>query len=143
MRTNKKLLAASVLASGALVSAGIGVGTAASAPSTHTLSFRAIQLNGHNVGKNGFINTEKDVKNGKYIGNDILDGTYNRSTGAVTTTVSLALKGGTLTGHFKATGNTAIHGKVIGGTGKYKGVTGTLSGTNGPHGSENVTIVYS
>jgi hypothetical protein len=143
MRATKKMVAASALATGALVTTGIGVGTAASAPSSHTLKFRAIKLTGHNFTKTTFVQTEKDVSHGKFIGNDILDGKFNPKTNKLSATVSAAFKGGTITAKFSASGNGPIHGTIVGGTGKYNGVTGTLDGTSGPHGSENVTFVYS
>jgi hypothetical protein len=143
MRATKKMIAASAFATGALVTTGIGVGTAVSAPSSHTLKFRAIKLTSHGFGKTSFVQTEKDVSKGKFIGNDILDAKFNPKTNGLRGVVTAAFKGGTITASVSGADPNPLTGKILSGTGKYNGISGTLTATSGSHNSENVTLVYS
>jgi hypothetical protein len=142
MQRTRQLMVGTV-AAGSLAVAGIGTAFAASSASTHTLTFTAIQTTSHNIGKTGFINAEKDVSHGKYLGNDIVTGTFNAAQGVAKAHVALAIKGGFIYGSFTIDQQgTLSHGKVTGGTGKYAGVTGTINGTAASQTREKVTVTY-
>jgi hypothetical protein len=135
-----------VATAGALGVAGIGTGVAMATSSTtsHTLKFNSVQISTKQFGFH-FVDADKDMRHGKQIGNDIVDGVFNPQTQTFKINFAGALKGGIIYG--RGTGNAAtgaFTGKVTGGTGKYKGVKGTAKGTG--YGSQNqnehLTLVY-
>jgi hypothetical protein len=122
----------SIAAAGAAVAlAGAGAvllpGVASAHSTTHTLKFTAVQLKSANFSQTAGGSAEKDVNSaGKVIGFDVIniqvDPTTHKPAGAVT----LSLNGGFLYGTLKLTNN-PIHGTVTGGTGTFKGATGTIT----------------
>jgi hypothetical protein len=141
--TRKRLIGTGAIAAGSLVSAGIGVSVAASSAPTHTLSFKSVQLTSHSLGKTGFINTGKEVRHGKFIGNNIVDGRYDATTKTAALSIAVGLKGGLIYAHASVDNQGVIsHGKVTGGTGTYKGITGTLTVTSAGKKNKNITITY-
>lgn len=60
-----------------------------------------------------------------------------------TATVALDIKGGFLYGALATTNGTTYSGKVTGGTGPYKGATGTINVKAGAGNKASITIVYS
>jgi hypothetical protein len=143
--TRKRLIGTGVIAAGSLVSAGIGVSVAASSAPTRTLSFKSVLLTSHSVSETRgiSINTGKDVQHGKFIGNTVSVGRYHANTRTVAVSVAFALEGGLIYAHAVVTNHGVIRdGKVTGGTGDYKGISGTLTGTPRNKKSSNMTITY-
>jgi hypothetical protein len=141
--TRKRLIGTGAIAAGSLVSAGIGVSVAASSTPTHTLSFKSVQLTSHNVGKTSFINTGKEVQHGKFIGNNVVDGRYDVTTNTGVLSIAVALKGGLIYAHADVDSHGVIsHGKVTGGSGTYKGITGTITVTSASKKTKDITITY-
>jgi hypothetical protein len=111
---------------------------------SHVLKFTAVMQKQTRLGKTGFAEDEKDVKNGKVIGFDVINATFISSSTAKGG-VTLSTKGGFLYGTLKFTNNPVTTGKVTGGTGKFKGATGTITGKDlNKKGTRTaVTITYS
>jgi hypothetical protein len=121
MRARTYLAAASATAAIAAASAAMPAFAADTAG--HTLRFDAVQVARHAFGKTTAAVLDKDVQAGKIIATDGLDWSGR------TATVALALSHGYLYGRFTINATTgAFAGKVTGGTGAYRGDTGTISG---------------
>ena len=125
---------------GALVLPAVASATSAS----HTLKFTAVTKRSVTFTRTTFGVQETDVsRTGKTIGFD--DG-YIRLTGTNTATVHAAIdiQGGFLDVRFAATnGGKTFSGKVTGGTGAFKGATGTITGKAITSMKTAVTIIYS
>jgi hypothetical protein len=87
---------------------------------------------------------ETDVNSmGKIIGFDDVNVTFTSRTSA-TARVTVDIKGGFLYGTVTSTnGGKTFAGKVTGGTGPYKGATGTITGKAITSSKTAVTIIYS
>jgi hypothetical protein len=146
MRTSKagrRILVGSI-AAGSLATAGAGIGVAATASApTHTLRFTAVQISSKNLSQTKFVNVDKDRSHGKFIGNDVLQGRFNNTTHTAKIGVAAAFRGGFIYGNFISNEQGDLsQGKVTGGTGKYKGVKGTITGHAITSTKEAVTITY-
>lgn len=89
----------------------------------------------------GFVETDVNAA-GTTVG---FDETYVTSTGKNTGTLKVAfdISGGFLYGALTSTdGGKTFTGKVTGGTGVFKGATGTITGSNLTSNKTAVTIVY-
>jgi hypothetical protein len=125
-----------IAAIGATALAGTGAfvlpALASTSSATHTLKFISVTKNavGFTKATGGQQDTDVNAK-GKTIGFDEL---YFKATSKTTVAVNVALDttGGllyaTLTFHFKT--GTSTNGKVTGGTGAFKGATGTITAKN-------------
>jgi hypothetical protein len=111
---------------------------------SHTLKFTAVTVKRVAFTKTNFGGQETDVNStGKTIGFDDVNITF---TGASTAkgNVAVDLKGGFLYGAIATTnGGKTFRGKVTGGTGPYKGATGTITAKEISTTKTAVTIVYS
>jgi len=124
----------------ALATAGLlaGPALASSATPTHTLQFTTHTITQHSVGKNGQVELDKDTHGGKVVAYDMLD--FGRSNDA---DVSLGLPGGFLYGHLTFNTKTgAVTGKITGGSGAYRGDTGTVKGVPVGKSVSSVTVKY-
>jgi hypothetical protein len=128
----------------AAAAGGMGMNAALASGTTHTLSFKSVQLKSVSPSKTTFVDMDKVVVKGTTIGGDVLSCKLRPTAHDYGCSVSLALKGGQIYGTFAVGGGVDnLHGgKVVGGIGAYKGVTGTITGTNAGHGNENVTVTY-
>jgi hypothetical protein len=123
----------SIAAAGAAaVLAGTGallLPAVASAHSTaHTLKFTAVSLNSANFSKTDAGEIHKDVNGaGKIIGFDQIYFHVDPATHKPSGGVTLDTNGGFLYGTLKFTNNPVQTGKVTGGTGSFKGATGTIT----------------
>jgi hypothetical protein len=144
MHVAKRWIATSAIGAGALATAGLGVADALTAHATHTLTFKSVQLSSFNTAKTSFVNVDKDVVKGKKIGGDILSCKANATFTHIHCNFAGAFKGGIIDGTFNLTQahNNLHNGKITGGVGKFKGVTGTITGTASGKNNENVTITY-
>ena len=141
----------SIVAAGAAVVLG-GTGAAllpavASASSaTHTLAFTAVQVKSVSFTKTTGANQETDVKAGKTVGFDMI---YFAATSATSAAVNITvdISGGFLYGTATVSNKTGAvtNGKVTGGTGAFKGATGTIKAKalNKAGTRHAVTITYS
>jgi hypothetical protein len=129
MSTTKHLVVAS-LAAGTVALTGAGAAIAATSSSEHTLSFTSEATGTTTHFGRQFVNTDKEVKGGHTIGDDVVSGTVHPKANTISGTVAVALKGGQIYARF--TGNLMngkLAGKITGGAGKFKGIAGTITGT--------------
>jgi hypothetical protein len=141
LRTSLAAAGAAVVLSttGALV-----LPTVASAHSASTtLKFTAVTKARVTFTKTTFGLQETDVNStGKTIGFDDLYITGTSPTSA-TVNVTFDTKGGFLYGVVTTTNGTTYSGKVTGGTGAFKGATGTITAKSISSNKTAVTIIYS
>ena len=106
------------------------VPAAASAQSvTHTLQFTAVQQKSASFSGTTAGEAENDVnKAGKIIGFDVIYIVFNPKTHTASGGLTLDTNGGFLYGTLEFTNSPVTHGKVTGGTGRFKGATGTITG---------------
>jgi hypothetical protein len=121
MRARNYLALAAAAAVTATASAAIPA-LAAPATARHTLHFDAVQVYAHQFSASSHIELDKDVSGGKVIGTDELDWSGNNAA------VALALGKGFLYGRFTVSNSGIISGSVTGGTGAYRGASGSISG---------------
>lgn len=143
MLRSAKLVAAVGVAS-ALAVTGISGGFASASSPTHTLKFTSVQTSEKDFG-NEFVDADKDVQNGKVIGYDVVNGIADTKSETITVDFAASLHGGVLLGHGVGSFKTGkLTGKITGGTGKYKGIVGTVTGqATGPtDDNEKLIIVY-
>jgi hypothetical protein len=124
------------LAATGLLATGLGGASALNSASAtapvHTWKFVAIQTGSHSLGKFTFAGTDKDRTKGKVVGFDTITGRFHVRTRTVDIDFALARKGGLMFGHVVGTEAGEFTGTVRGGTGRYKGATGTVTGHNAP-----------
>jgi hypothetical protein len=131
---NRSPRAALALAAAVLTGTGVAVapqlGSAAPArATTHTLKLLAHQTANHNIGPNRFVSadTDRSPATGKVRGYDSITGSFNFTTHKVKIDAAVALKGGLITAHLVGSGDSnVLDGVITGGTGKYKGIKGTI-----------------
>jgi hypothetical protein len=127
----RKRLIAAVGAAALLGGAGAVVvpAIASAKPVTHTLKFTAVQTNTATFSRTTGGNAEKDVnKAGKIIGFDVIYFKFDPKTNTASGGVTLDTNGGFLYGVLKFSNGPVTHGTVTGGTGIFKGATGTIVG---------------
>jgi hypothetical protein len=109
-----------------------------------TLKFTAVSKAMVTFTKTNFGGQETDVNStGKTIGFDDVNITFT-GTNTAKGTVALDIKGGFLYGTIATTnGGKTFTGKVTGGTGPYKGATGTIAAKSISSTKTAVTVVYS
>jgi hypothetical protein len=145
MNIAKRWLVVGAFGAAAVAAGGMGLNEALAAGATHTLSFKSVQLKSVNTSGNTFVGIGKDVVKGKPIGGNLLSCKVRPTAHNFRCSLSFAIKGGQMYGSFilltSGTDNLK-DGKITGGVGAYKGVTGTLTGTSAGHSNENVTVTY-
>ena len=96
---------------------------------THTLKFTAVQQKSASFSGTTAGEAENDVnKAGKIIGFDVIYIVFNPKTHTASGGLTLDTNGGFLYGTLEFTNSPVTHGKVTGGTGRFKGATGTITG---------------
>ena len=143
----------SIIAAGAAVVLGttgaLVVPAMASANSaTHTLKFTAVQKAGVRFTKTSQGSQETDVNaTGKTIGFDMIYLAAAASTSTAAANITVDITGGFLYGTATVSLKTGVvsNGKVTGGTGAFKGATGTITAKslNKAGTKHAVTITYS
>ena len=123
----------SIAAAGAaVVLAGAGAvllpAVASAHSTTHTLKFTAVSLNSAKFSKTAAGEIHKDVNSaGKIIGFDEIYFQVDPATHKPSGGVTLDTNGGFLYGTLKFSNNPVQTGTVTGGTGSFKGATGTIT----------------
>jgi hypothetical protein len=129
---------------GTALVAGAATASARQATTTHTLTLRSHQISSTQVGNNGSLQADRDLRNGHTIGYDAISCHFDFKTSRAHCRVAVALANGTLAGRFtlRADNNTA-QGEIVNGTGAYAGVTGTISARPVKHSNDSVvTLQY-
>jgi hypothetical protein len=144
---NKTAIAAAALA-GATALTGASVSSSA-APSTeakaaHVFKWSVRPLAEHQTGDNSFTQSEvvRSRRTHKIVGYDALRGRFYPAKDMVKIHVAFALKGGIIVarGHLDFNVTDAFHGTVVSGTGKFKGITGTMTARDQANDSTFVTL---
>jgi hypothetical protein len=142
MRRNGKLVAVTAM-TGVLAVTGVGVGVAASSAKTHTLTVKSTPVSVKFLPHGHFVDADKDTAGGTYIGTDAVSGLYEKKAKREKGQVAFALSGGIIYASFTVNAKTGIlTGKLTGGAGKYRRVTGTIKGTPVGKQSTLVTVTY-
>jgi hypothetical protein len=98
---------------------------------THTLRFTSVTEKQVSLSKTTGAEQDKALNSkGKLIGFDEIYSTFNPKAQTGKGTVVLDIKGGFVYGVLDFGAGSTTTGKVTGGTGKFKGVTGTIVGTD-------------
>ena len=134
-------LAAGALAAGSLTLAGDAA--AAPAGKAHTVTIKAHETSGHDNRKTGhFVESDRDTRNGSWWGDDVVQGHIDLAAHAAIGYVTISRLTGTIRLKFRQTDNGALSGKILGGTGKYKTITGTVTGNQVSQKVTKVTLNY-
>jgi hypothetical protein len=127
----------------------VGVGGAATLPAsgsnkttTHTLRLNSISKGQHQVGGRSFTGIDVDKRHGKVLGYDTLSGKFNVKTHIAVLDVAAALRGGLLYIHGRSTEAGDFTGRVTGGTGRFHGAAGTVTGTQVNNNTTKIVIHY-
>jgi hypothetical protein len=125
--------ALAVAALGAASAVGIAAvampALASSGSTTHTLKFVAVDQKQTQPSKHTFVEDEQAVRGGKVIGFGLLDGRITSSTGGVGV-VAFGTKDGLVYAKVTINNTPTTTGTITGGTGSFKGASGTISVTN-------------
>ena len=142
LRTEKVLVISAI--TGALAVTGVGVSLASSSVKTHTVKLTSTQVSEKFLPGDHFVDADKDLSSGKYVGTDSVSGQYNAKTEKVKGEAAFALSGGMIYANVEISDKTAVlAGKLTGGAGKFKGISGTVTGTVVSEKVTDVTIAYS
>jgi hypothetical protein len=140
------VLVVSAVTAGGLALGGMGIGVAAPVSpdaGSHTLAIRAVQTSAKQFSHHHLVFTNKDSIKGKYAGNSVLTGVLNRRTDIVTGNIAIALSRGIVYAHFSENGPTGhLTGTVTGGAGRYKGISGSITGKAVNAKTTQVTVTY-
>jgi len=150
MRTSTRIAAAFIALGTA--AAGVTVASSGSAAPQHAKAVHTIRLVAHSstdgagTGPRSFVgaDTDRSPRTHKIVGFDAITGTFNQATGKATIIAAFALKGGTIEARFQGTA-TSFRGRILNGTGRYAGISGTATATSPTQNSPitHVTLRYS
>ena len=129
MKLRARITIAAMATAAAVGTTGAFLLPAASARAvTHTLTFTSVQQATATFSPTVNGAEGKDVtKAGKVIGYDVLRFAFNPKTNTTSINVAIGLSGGFLYGVLAEASGPVIHGTVTGGTGAFKGATGTIT----------------
>lgn len=131
--------AAVVIGAGTLVFPAVANGSTA----VHTLRFTAVQTRAANFSHRSFGEQDKDMRHGKVIGFDVINGRLNPTTHMAHGWVSLSTRGGMLRGTLRFSNGPITRGRVTGGTGRFAGATGTIyAKALNSAGSRNAVVIH-
>jgi hypothetical protein len=138
------LIAATGLAATALTAAVVV--PAAGEAQVHTKQFVSRNIDGHSLGANTFAAAAVDRHAGHIIGYDSYTGHFYPKQNRGVIWDSFALKNGTISVvvHFNGSSPTVFTGRILNGTGKYKGIDGTVTARTAPHNPDKsyITLTY-
>ena len=145
----KKLAAA---ATGVVMLAGLTAGSVASsssstAPERDQVTKRLVltELASKDLGRRHFVGADRDRSRatGDVVGFDAFSGVFHRETRTVRIFAAFALRGGIIDGFVTFRGNeNRFSGKITHGSGRFRGVEGTIRGRTADNGKTFVTLRY-
>jgi hypothetical protein len=118
-----------------------GPGSAVSS-APHTMTFTSTSKSEVDPTATTFVSHNVDKLNGKVIGYDLSSGNVDPDTGALTFHVAFGFKGGLVFADLKVVGGGTVSGPITGGSGKFAGVTGTITSEPPQGNSSRVTLRY-
>lgn len=156
MNTSRKHITGAVagLLSLGLVAAGVASLDSASASTStrttaaatsavgkaHTEHFVVIAGDNHGLGENKFGGIDVNKSGGKVVGFDTISGTLRPAQQELVIDVAISRKGGLIFGHIVQDFVGHVDGKVTGGTGAFKGVSGTITGHVSPQNEDRTLL---
>jgi hypothetical protein len=147
----RKLSCAAAGAAAAIALSGATVmpGSAAHDAVATTRHFTLVATGSHQVGKLSFVGTDRMRRAGNTVGFDAYSGRFYPRQNRGVIRASFALKGGTILARMHTLGFTPggpvdFAGRITGGRGKYRGISGTITGHQPPPTSNKtfVTLTY-
>jgi hypothetical protein len=135
--------AAAVLATGAL--AGAGAMPAAGDSKAQTMHLVSRDIDSHSLGKHTFAGAAVDRHAGHIVGYDTFTGHFYPKQQRADIWDAIALRNGTISVVVHVDASQEVqHGRILGGTGKYKGISGTISTRAGRNPDKTfITLTYS
>jgi hypothetical protein len=129
MKLPTRISVAAIATAAAASTTGVFLLPAASAHSaSHTVTFTAIQQATTNLSPTVGASEDNDINPaGKTIGYDILRFSFNPKTNATSIGAAIGLHGGFLYGQLRESEGPVTRGVVTGGTGTYRGASGTIT----------------
>jgi hypothetical protein len=111
----------------------------------HTKRLVSRDIRSHSLGARTFAGTAVDRHAGHIVGYDSFTGHFYPKQDRGDIWDSLALKNGTisLVVHFRGSGPSVYSGRILNGTGKYKGIVGTVTARTAPHNPDKTFITLS
>lgn len=130
----------------ALTGAAVLQDSATAGTTTHTTRLVLHQVSQHGLGKKDFAGTDKVLSAATHdvVGFDAITGHFDFKTKTALIQAAFALKGGIILVRVPVhRDNPAFKGRILGGTGAYKGISGTVSGREEGHGTTLLTLHWS
>jgi ribosomal protein L18 len=125
-----------------LTGAALSAELAQASASAHTLRFTSVETAQKVLSKGHFVATDKDVESGKTVGFDVANGLASSKSASLIIDVAVSTHGGLIYGHCRQSLKTgALTGTVTGGTGKFRGAAGTITGHSAGNHGQNQAIV--
>jgi hypothetical protein len=141
----KKTALTAAMALAATTLTGAAVLPAAGDTTVYTKRLVSLDIESHSLGPHTFAGAAVDRHAGHVIGYDAFTGHFYPKQERADIWVSFALKNGTIAVivHFNSTDTTST-GRILNGTGKYKGIDGTVTARTAPHNDSKtyVTLTY-
>jgi hypothetical protein len=144
MKVRSSIIAAGAAAVLGCLGAFVVPAVASARTTTHTLKFISVEKAEHSFSKTSFGEQDTDVNaKGKTVGFDMIYGSLTSATSA-TLNITGDLSGGFLygTGTVNVKTGAFSKGKVTGGTGSFRGATGTIKAKDISATKTAVTITY-
>ncbi len=140
--TYLRAAAATLLAGTGLVVLTATDGSASAARQNHVLTVSVRTVGSSQLGDRYLVESDKVTRNGKTIGYTANSCTFDFAAGLAHCLVTMARPQGQLRAKVTVNAETnQIQGRVVGGTGAYRGATGTVTGGNGPQpGTQVITL---
>jgi hypothetical protein len=141
----KKLVLTATVGLAAATLTGATVIPAAGDADVFTKRFVSHDIASHSLGAQTFAGAAVDRRDGQIIGYDSFTGHFYPDEGRADIWVAYALKNGTIAGVVHANNTGAVFpGRILNGTGKYKGIRGTIAARPAPQNGEKtfVTLTY-
>jgi hypothetical protein len=142
-----RTLIAGMSAAAVVASGGLLFTTSANAQSAapRSLKFESVEINAVEYATNTFAGSDDDYNAaGTLIGFDVLHFTTNPVSGKVRIAAAVVMDGGIIDGALTSASSTALitTGKVTGGTGAFRGATGTITVTAESATTSEVVVVF-
>ena len=110
----------------------------------HTKRFVSRDIASHSLGEHTFAGAAVDRHAGHVIGYDSFTGHFYPKQDRATVWATFALKNGSIAVVIHVnTGSSTSSGRILNGTGKYKGIDGTVTARTAPNNGEKTFITLS
>lgn len=143
MTTHHRTVAAALAGTAALTLGLSTAGGASAAAHHHRLTVTSHELSSTQIGANKLVESDRLLKSGTTIGYTANTCTFDFSSHTALCQVSIALSHGQLRARATVDADTgALKGRIVGGTGAYRGAHGTVVGhAGGSHpGDERIVL---